>query len=157
VFDPSAGFAAVSVFASTNADDLILLAAFFSDSSLSPRAIVCGQLLGIGTLVLLSVAAGLAAMTVPAGYTALLGVVPVILGTYIFWQQRHRRPKGAELGATEPSRPIPITRARPLLLVVAGTTIANGGDNLSIYVPLFASEPTAIPSYVAVFTGMTCL
>ena len=38
----------VVVFATTNIDDILLLAAFFSDRTLRPRAIVIGQFAGIG-------------------------------------------------------------------------------------------------------------
>jgi cadmium resistance protein CadD (predicted permease) len=46
------------------------------------------------------------------------------------------------------------------VLEVAGVTIANGGDNLGVYVPLFSSTPTMIlPSVIAftVMTGLWCL
>ena len=34
-------------------------------------------------------------------------------------------------------------------------TVANGGDNLSVYVPLFASDLRLIPAYAGVFAIMT--
>ncbi len=34
---------------------------------------------------------------------------------------------------------------------------ANGGDNLGVYVPLFARTPAAIAEYATVFMGMTLL
>jgi cadmium resistance protein CadD (predicted permease) len=71
---------AVVLFASTNVDDLVLLAAFFSDPHLRARSVVAGQFLGIGALVSFSAAAALAVMTVPEGYVAFLGVVPLTLG-----------------------------------------------------------------------------
>jgi len=40
---------------------------------------------------------------------------------------------------------------------VAGVTIANGGDNLGVYIPLFASATGAIPIYAAIFAVMTAL
>lgn len=70
----------VVVFASTNVDDIFLLSAFFADPHFRPRAIVLGQLLGIGTMVGISGLAALAAIAVPDGYTALLGAVPLLLG-----------------------------------------------------------------------------
>jgi cadmium resistance protein CadD (predicted permease) len=36
-------------------------------------------------------------------------------------------------------------------------TVANGGDNLSIYIPLFSIEREFIPLYAFVFTVMTAL
>jgi cadmium resistance protein CadD (predicted permease) len=40
-------------------------------------------------------------------------------------------------------------------LAVAGVTIANGGDNLAVYVPLFAREPSLVPLNAVVFALMT--
>ncbi len=41
------------------------------------------------------------------------------------------------------------------MLAVAGVTLANGGDNLGVYIPLFSRVPRLVPLYVAVFTIMT--
>ena len=43
------------------------------------------------------------------------------------------------------------------MLAVAGVTASNGGDNLSVYIPLFASAIGAIPFYVVIFAAMTAL
>jgi cadmium resistance protein CadD (predicted permease) len=34
-------------------------------------------------------------------------------------------------------------------------TAANGGDNIGVYVPVFAQDLSAVPAYVAVFAAMT--
>ena len=36
-------------------------------------------------------------------------------------------------------------------------TMANGGDNLSVYIPLFSIQPAFIPLYALVFGVMTAL
>ncbi|MFN0242684.1 MAG: cadmium resistance transporter, partial [Planctomycetota bacterium] len=129
-----------AVFASTNVDDLFLLAAFFADPRLRPRAIVAGQFLGIGALTAASAVAALAALTVPDGYVALLGVVPLALGVKKLVElrrgDRHENDDLAQRAATSSASQI---------LAVAGVTIANGGDNLGVYIPLFAREPAQIP------------
>ena len=46
------------------------------------------------------------------------------------------------------------------MFAVAGVTIANGGDNLAVYIPVFASSLRAIPIHMltfAVMTGLWCL
>jgi len=48
-------------------------------------------------------------------------------------------------------------RLHSQILAVAGVTIANGGDNLGAYIPLFASTPNAIPVYASVFAAMTAV
>lgn len=42
-------------------------------------------------------------------------------------------------------------------IAVALTTIANGGDNLSVYIPLFSRELAWVPLYAIVFAIMTAL
>ena len=43
------------------------------------------------------------------------------------------------------------------VLAVAAVTVANGGDNLGVYIPLFAAEPYAIPAFALIFGVMTAL
>ena len=71
---------AVTVFLLTNIDDLLLLAAFFADPRWRPRAIVAGQLLGIGALVAMSTLAALSALVIPSAWIALVGLAPLALG-----------------------------------------------------------------------------
>jgi cadmium resistance protein CadD (predicted permease) len=42
-------------------------------------------------------------------------------------------------------------------VAVALTTMANGGDNLGVYVPLFSRELVWIPVYATVFIVMTAV
>src|SRR5262245_52004225 len=127
----------VVTFASTNVDDLFVLALLFADSELRPRSIVAGQLAGIGALVAASALAGLAAVAIPARWTALLGALPLALGVREMRVRRRSQRADADLDdAGGPPRSV----ARSQLLAVAAVTIANGGDNLAVYVPLFVSE-----------------
>jgi len=73
---------------STNVDEIFLLAAFFADPRIRARAVVAGQFLGMGALVAASAAAAWASLAVPAGYPALLGVVPLALGLRGLWALR---------------------------------------------------------------------
>ncbi|WP_437641699.1 hypothetical protein [Sorangium sp. So ce854] len=63
---PALGVSAV-VFVSTNIDDILLLAAFFSDPAVTSRQVVAGQFLGMAALVAASVACALLAARVPDG------------------------------------------------------------------------------------------
>jgi cadmium resistance protein CadD (predicted permease) len=148
---------AVVVFVATNVDDIFLISALFADVHLRPRAVVLGQLVGIAVLVAASAIAAAAALAVPAGYTALLGLIPLVLGLAqlrLLW--RGEEPSDDELRDGE--RKIE-QKLHSQVLSVAAITIANGGDNLSVYIPLFAREPAAIPLHAAVFavlTGVWC-
>ena len=63
---------AIGVFASTNIDDIFLLAAFFSDKELRVRSIVLGQCLGIGLLVAVSCIIAFFSLALPPGYVSFL-------------------------------------------------------------------------------------
>lgn len=153
---------AIVVFGSTNIDDIFLLAAFFADPRLRHRSVVMGQYLGIGALVLASALAALLALTLPEGWVALLGVVPLLLGLSKLLALRTDAAGGE--GGSEAHRIQDQERSaerglRSQVLAVASVTVANGGDNLGIYVPLFATAPESIATYAltfAVLTGVWC-
>ncbi|MBX3232085.1 MAG: cadmium resistance transporter [Labilithrix sp.] len=141
----------VVVFASTNVDDVVLLTVLFADPTLRPRAVVGGQVLGIAVLVGASVAVAAFAVAVPARWISLVGIVPLALGLY----------KGVEVlrarGVDEGGPPKERLAGASQVLAVAAVTIANGGDNLGVYVPLFAVERRHLFVYVPVFAVMTAL
>lgn len=147
----------VVVFASTNIDDIFLLSAFFSDPHLQRRRVITGQFLGIGVLVVVSAVAALLALAIPEGWTALLGLVPLGLGLRRLLALRRSSgtsPEGEEERTRAAEQSVE-KRTHSQVLAVAGVTVANGGDNLGVYIPLFASAPGAIPFYAAIFAVMT--
>ncbi|MBM0234672.1 cadmium resistance transporter [Micromonospora sp. STR1_7] len=116
---------AAVVFAATDIDDVVILTLFFVSARTTgrPRAwqIVAGQYLGIGALASASavVAAGL--LVVPDPWTGLLGLLPIALGI---------RALALRDGDETPT-------VVASTLGVAGVTIANGADNVAVYVPVF--------------------
>ena len=145
------------VFVSTNIDDIFLLAAFFSDRKLTARSVVLGQCLGIAVLVAVSTVVAWLSMALPEGWISLLGLVPLYLGlkqVKSLWTAADESAEDDEIQLQEQQM------ARGLhsqMLGVAGVTIANGGDNLGVYIPMFANSLAAIPLFVAVFAVMTLL
>ena len=150
---------AIVVFASTNMDDLLILAVFFANPRMRIGAVVAGQLLGVAVLVLASAVAALLAMVVPGEWIALLGLVPLALGLRLLLAlfskagDRDEETAAALAGQHLSIRSGFIAQS----LTVAGVTLANGGDNLGVYIPLFATAPLAIGSYVVVFAVMTAV
>jgi cadmium resistance protein CadD (predicted permease) len=145
----------VLAFFFTNIDDLFVVSALFADRLLAKRAVVIGQFLGIGALTLASAAAALLAAAVPAGWLALLGVVPLLMGLNRLGDLRGGEREDDEqirLGEHRAQR-----RLHSQALAVAAITIGNGGDNLAVYIPMFAGTPRAVPAYAAVFAAMTAL
>jgi cadmium resistance transport/sequestration family protein len=123
--------AAVGVFAGTNVDDLIVLTVLFLSAraagSPRPWQIWAGQYIGIGVLVAVSAVAALGLTIVPDRWVGLLGLVPFALGVKGLLAAIRSRDDD------EPPKPAVATG----LLSVAGVTIANGADNISVYTPMF--------------------
>ena len=140
----------VVIFVSTNVDDILLLATFFADPELERRHVVIGQLIGIGALVAVSAVCGLLAVAVPPAYIALLGVAPLLLGLHGAWRLWRARAEADAEGSRGDER-----RGGAGIFAVAAVTVANGGDNLGVYIPLFSSSPRLVPVYVLVFAVMT--
>ena len=147
----------IALFATTNIDDIFLLAAFFADKHLRPRGVVFGQFIGIGALTAVSAAAALASLVIPEGWTALLGLVPLVLGIQKLWHLRPGANEPTDEAGTRNQEQRLERRVHSQVFAVAGVTIANGGDNLAVYIPVFASSVQAIPIYVFTFAAMTGL
>ncbi len=140
---------AIALFASTNVDDIFVLIGFFSDPRYRPRQVAIGQYLGIAVLVLASLAGSLLSLVLAPAWLGLLGLVPIALGLHRLLALRHANDEAeAATGAAAAGR----------VLAVAGVTIANGGDNLGIYTPVFAtSSAPRLVVFVAVFAVMVAL
>jgi cadmium resistance protein CadD (predicted permease) len=137
---------AVGLFAVTNVDDIVLLALFFSQGAGhrgSTVRIVLGQYLGFAAILAVSIAAALGATLLPESVIPYLGLLPLALGLKAAWTAW----RGGDDDGGEPARP-----GGPRALEVAAVTFANGGDNLGVYVPVFAtSGPGGMSVYAAVF------
>jgi cadmium resistance protein CadD (predicted permease) len=149
------GIAAL-VYTSTNLDDLLILAVFFADSRVRAGAVVAGRFCALAVLVVASGAAALLAFAVPQEWIALLGFVPLILGVRLLlaWGQGSGS-EGEEDEAAAKVGNASRSGFAGQMLAVAGVSLANDGDNLGVYIPLFAATPSAISIYVAVFAVMT--
>jgi cadmium resistance protein CadD (predicted permease) len=131
---------AVVMFAATNADDLVLLTLFFARPGCDGRQVLLGQLAGIGALIAISYTVSALALAVPHGWLPWLGIVPVWLG--IRWLRR-----------SEQDNAPPEATA---WWAIAGVTMANGADNLGVYIPAFALQSGAEKILTgAVFFGLT--
>ena len=149
------------VFITTNIDDIFLLAAFFADKKLSQRSIILGQYLGIALLVLVSCIAALLALDIPPQWVALLGAAPLYLGLKKLpdlWRAPEVDGNDEDHEIQEQEHKVE-RRLHSQVLAVASVTIANGGDNIGVYVPLFATSVNSIATYIltfAVMTGIWC-
>lgn len=127
---------AAGMFAVTNIDDLLLLAVYFGQNAGHRAAawrVVIGQYTGFLAILAASVLGALGAGLLPDAAVPYLGLLPLLLGIragWTVWRDR-REPDTDE--AEEPG-----TMAGPGIWQVAAVTFANGGDNIGVYVPVFA-------------------
>jgi cadmium resistance protein CadD (predicted permease) len=122
---------AIGLFISTDLDDVLLLLAFFSDPRFRVRQIAAGQFAGIAILYAISVVGSWVSFIIPRAIIGLLGLVPIAMGIKSAWTL-WRSERSAEKHEPKPAEgPIYIA-------TVTGMTLANGADNVSVYVPFFA-------------------
>ncbi|GLV95097.1 MULTISPECIES: cadmium resistance transporter [Streptomyces] len=139
---------AAGLFAVTNIDDILILALFFAQGAGhrgSTRKIVLGQYLGFTAILAVAVAAAFGATFLPESAIPYLGLLPLALGLKAAWQAwRHRNEDGDDEGEAP--------QGGPTVMAVAAVTFANGGDNIGVYVPVFATAGIGGMSvYAAVF------
>ena len=141
---------AIIAFTSTNIDDLFVLIAFFSQKAYRPAQVVVGQYLGIGFLMVVSVLCAFISLRIAPTYIGLLGILPILFGVSGLW----RLPLPDEQDAL-------LAGSARKYLAVAIATIANGGDNIATYTPLFAtirhSEFLITILVFALMTGLWCI
>ena len=111
----------------------------------SARDIVAGQFAGLAALFLVSAAGSLLSLVIHPTYLGLLGILPIVIGLRKLSNLRH-----------DPSAPE--SRSQGSIAAVALVTIANGGDNIGIYMPAFAIHSGGQIGVIAmVFAAMTAL
>lgn len=135
---------AAGAFIGTNIDDfvvLLLLVLGMPVDGIRRWQIVAGQYLGFGVLLVISACGALALGALSERWAGLLAVVPLALGVR---------------GLIEAGRGPPPAGKAPILVgnvvKVAAVTVANGGDNVSVYSLLFRQlNPAGTAGTVVVF------
>jgi cadmium resistance protein CadD (predicted permease) len=110
---------------------MFVLVGFFADPKFKPREIAIGQFAGITALFGLSVVGSLLAIVIPQPYIGLFGIVAIGLGLKkifdLFRSSDH-----------SPNRQSGPAGRHTQTATVALVTLANGADNIGIYMPAFA-------------------
>ncbi len=160
-----------AAFVATNIDDIVVLMVFFSNATFHARNIVIGQYLGIGSLTAISSLGSLLSLVVPSYIIGLMGLVPIAIGIKELYELRSNKDRiKEEEDEKELSKKKKLLQQRekqigirhhPYLsfLTVAAVTISNGGDNIGIYTPLFASYNSSleVTTLISVFMAMTAI
>lgn len=146
-----------SAFIATNLDDLFILVAFFSSKNYPNTRVVLGQYLGFCTLILVSIMASFINLIFPPALISLLGLLPILIGLKNFVDIRNNQQSNFKQSNNFDNN----KKGRYPGIKVAMVTLANGGDNLGVYIPLMASvnagDMLAITSVFLIFTGIWCL
>ncbi|MFD1516493.1 cadmium resistance transporter [Pseudonocardia yunnanensis] len=142
---------AAGMFAVTNIDDILILALFFAQVRHRPRGVaivVLGQYAGFAAILAAAVVGALGAGLLPESVLPYLGLLPMILGVragWTAWRERHAADGDSAVGEGSDVG----------ILTVAAVTLANGGDNIGVYVPVFANAGTsAMVVYLVVFLAL---
>ena len=122
----------ITSFIATNIDDLFIDTLLFASAKTKTesRNIFIGKYIGIGTLLLVSIAGVYGVKFFPHRFISLLGLVPVALGIKEIIESVKSEADCNENNIAE--------KSLNMLLNTALITIANGADNIGVYIPLFA-------------------
>jgi cadmium resistance transport/sequestration family protein len=159
----------ITAFAATNIDDIVILMLFFAqvNATFRRRHIIAGQYLGFTVLIIASLPGFFGGLIVPRAWIGLLGLVPIAIGiSQLVNREKHAdEVQAVSDGFERSSANTPILSSLTSILSpqtynVAAVTLANGGDNIGIYVPLFASSDFAtlgvILSVFFLLVGVWC-
>ncbi len=142
--------AAITAFAATNIDDLVILTIFFAqvNANLRCRQIVVGQYLGFTAIMTASLPGFFGGALIPRAWIGILGLVPISIGvTRLINLQKDDTIQAVSEENMPSSGNTWGSVLKSVLSLqtynVAAVTFANGGDNIGIYVPLFASSDLA--------------
>jgi len=157
---------AIITFATTNIDDIFVLMILFAKTGnkFKKYHIVIGQYVAISMLIAISILGALGLNFVPQGYVGLLGIIPMALGIKEWLSHKKSKRsafdeedlKVSTADKNENSEPLPNSgKKKGLFRIIANIksammrftesevlgvvliTLANGADNIGIYIPLF--------------------
>jgi cadmium resistance protein CadD (predicted permease) len=134
--------ASAATFAVTNLDDAVLLTLFFA-RRVPMKTVLAGQYLGFSGIVALSLAGSWAAVSIPSAWIRWLGVLPLAVGIkqLLRMQKVQWRSGSGKVG----------------VFSIAAVTLANGGDNIGVYVPFFAIHHSRIGAILLAYAVLLIL
>lgn len=142
---------AAAAFIVTNLDDIVLLTLFFSlmQKKSQKKFIVFGEYLGIITLVVISLMLARGAAAVLGRYIWLVGILPILFGV--------KEVANILRASEESNEPAYIISGTWILVYKEwAVTVANGSDNISVYLPLLAeSQGTELLVFFLTMMAMT--
>lgn len=140
-------------FISTIIDDFFILTAFFSDDSYDNKTVILGQYIGIFILIMISCVGFIFKFIVPIEWIGIMDILPVIIGScHIIKLIKNKKNRidnelitlnEITIKNSEEQYKKNSTTIRKIInskiSFVATVTFINGGDNIGVYIPLFAT------------------
>lgn len=123
-------------FAATNVDNLALLVSWLLAGRNRSGTVLVGHLLGMLTILVLTMAFGLGAHLFPLEYVGYLGVVPIMLGLKGLYELFRRHGETHSASGTANRHVTPLS--------IAATQVANGVDTILIFGPLLADSELGV-------------
>jgi len=145
----------------TTFDDNIYLTSFFGRVSRTfrPRHVVVGEFLGLTILISVSLVGFFVGMIVSDMWVGLLGVLPIMIGIYQLMGKEDDENSDVieevekvhtEVGRPRINQSLWSTLRDPKTHRVSAVHVSNGGNNVAVYIPLFASS--TLPSLGIILT-----
>lgn len=140
-------------FISTIVDDFFILTAFFSDDSYNKKTVIIGQYIGISILIMISCVGFIFKFIVPIEWIGIMGILPIIIGSlHIIKLVKNNKSRSynkiialkktiVKNSEEQSEKNTNIIRniINSKVSFVAMVTFINGGDNIGVYTPLFAT------------------
>ncbi len=129
---------AIPAFISTNIDDMLLLTLWFSQpNNYSQSQVIIGRYLGFTFIIIASIPGIFSRSIVSPEYLGLLGLFPLLMGVRNLFSSE--KEESTEIQWV--NLPAQLTNIiNPKIVIIALVTIANGSDNIAIYLPIFANH-----------------
>jgi len=139
---------AISAAFATTFDDNLYLTAFYGkvNQTFRVRHIVFGEFIGFTVLVIASLPGFLGGLIIPEAWIGLLGFLPIAIGiSHLLSREEVAETVDTSVFTSsvkfhQSHKSLLATIRDPQTYRVSAVTIANGGNNIGIYVPLFASS-----------------
>lgn len=129
-------FIAIVAFVATNLDDIFILMVFFAHPDYKNTQIVVGQYIGILSLILISALGYFFKFVIPSAFIGLLGIFPIIIGIKNLIELRNGNNDDTSI---KKGNKIVSRFINSSFISVAVVSFTNGGDNIGVYAPLFAT------------------